>query len=89
MITDFIGDFILTKNSKQPTLEENLTEIAKLIEQMEHGDLTLDQSLSHFERGVQLIKQAQKILQNAEQKVQILIEKSGQTTLDSYENKEE
>lgn len=77
------------KKSKLPTLESSLTEIAALIEQMEQGDITLEQSLTQFERGVTLIKHAQKILQDAEQKVQILMQNNNHPELDSYENKEE
>ena len=79
----------MTKKTKLPDLEASLTEISALIEQMEHGDLNLEQSLKQFERGVTLIKHAQKILKDAEQKVEILMQKNNQETLDTYENNEE
>lgn len=79
----------MAKKSELPTLETSLTEISGLIEKMERGDLTLEQSLAQFERGITLIKHAQKILQDAEQKVQILLQTNSQETLDTYENKEE
>ena len=78
----------MNKKPKPATLETSLTEIASLIEKMEQGGLTLEESLSHFEQGVKLIKSAQKILQDAEQKVQILIQKTSDESLDPYENKE-
>ena len=58
---------------------------------MEHTDLTLEQSLSQFERGITLIKHCQKILTEAEQKVQILIQANNQETLTDYgtENNDE
>ena len=78
------------KPDTPPNLEASLAEISALIEKMEHGDLNLEQSLIQFERGVTLIKHAQKILQEAEQKVQILMQSNnGQETLDSYENDDE
>lgn len=77
------------KPSKMPDLETSLTEITDLIDKMEHGDLTLEQSLTSFERGITLIKHAQKILQEAEQKVQILMQNNGKEELEEYENKEE
>jgi len=67
---------------KLPNLEESLTEISKLIDKMEHTELTLEQSLTQFERGVTLIKHCQKLLTDAEQKVQILMQ--NQTDLMQY-----
>lgn len=71
--------------SKQPDLEKSLNEITKLIEKMEHGDLTLEQSLEQFERGVTLIKHCQQVLNEAEQKVKLLMESNEQATLTPYE----
>jgi exodeoxyribonuclease VII small subunit len=79
----------MSKKSKSPNLEESLEEISQLIEAMEHSDLTLEQSLSRFERGIGLIKNCQKLLQEAEQKVQILMQSNGNEELEPYENKEE
>ena len=72
------------KQSKLPDLEKSMTEITQLIETMEQGELTLDQSLGHFERGIHLVKHCQKILEEAEQKVQILIQNNKQDTLADY-----
>lgn len=79
----------MAKQANPPKLEESLTEITALIEKMEKGDLSLEQSLTHFERGITLIKHCQKILQEAEQKVQILMTNNGKEELTSYENPEE
>lgn len=68
----------------QPTLEVSLTEITQVIDKMEHGELTLEESLSQFERGITLIRHCQKILAEAEQKVQVLIQKNNQDTLAAY-----
>lgn len=72
-----------TKNL--PNLEASLAEITELVNKMEKTDLTLEQSLTHFERGITLVKHCQKVLETAEQKVQILIQNNNQTTLGSYE----
>ncbi len=79
----------MTDKENLPDLEASLTEISVLIEQMEQGDLSLEQSLSQFERGITLIKHAQTILQKAEQKVQILMQNNNQDDLSNYENTEE
>jgi exodeoxyribonuclease VII small subunit len=72
--------------SALPDLETSLSDINTLIEQMEQGELSLEQSLERFERGIHLIKHAQKILQEAEHKVQILIQNNNQADLQPYEN---
>ncbi len=74
----------MSKKVKIGDLESSLKEINDLIEKMEHSDLTLEQALNHFEQGITLIKNCQAILQEAEQKVQILIQNNS-----SSEQKEE
>lgn len=66
--------------------EESLAELEQLVEQMEQGDLSLEDSLKSFERGVNLTRTCQKALQEAEQKVQILLEKNGTQTLEPFTN---
>ncbi|BBL59512.1 hypothetical protein MKFW12EY_31250 [Methylomonas koyamae] len=61
-----------------------MAELEKLVEQMERGDITLEESLKFFERGVGLTRTCQQALQDAEQKVQILLEKNGQQTLEPF-----
>lgn len=78
-----------SNKTQSPDLETAMSEINTLINQMEQGNLSLEHSLEHFERGIHLIKHCQKILQDAEQKVQILIQNNGQDNLQPYENNEE
>lgn len=72
------------KPNKLPNLEESLSELTQLIDKMEHSEQTLEQSLDHFERGVTLVKHCQKILEDAEQKVQILLQNQSQEELVNY-----
>ncbi|MFV2060598.1 MAG: exodeoxyribonuclease VII small subunit [Gammaproteobacteria bacterium] len=78
------------KKSKKSTdntnfnFESALAELEKLVEKMEQGDLSLEQSLVDFERGVTLTRQCQESLKTAEQKVQILLEQNGQQTLSNF-----
>jgi len=58
--------------------------LEQLVEQMEQGELSLEESLKSFERGVKLTSTCQKALQEAEQKVQVLVEKNGQQTLEPF-----
>ena len=71
----------MSKTAKLPPLEASLTEIATLVEQMEQQELTLEQSLQHFERGVTLVRHCQQLLATAEQKVELLLQQNNQDTL--------
>jgi exodeoxyribonuclease VII small subunit len=64
--------------------EDSLAELEKLVEQMEQGDIPLEESLKSFERGIKLTRTCQKSLQEAEQKVRVLLEKNGQQTLEPF-----
>src|SRR3569832_2681813 len=71
---------------KQPTLpfEDALKELEALGEKMEHGELSLEESLRYFDRGVALTRQCQQALQEAEQKAEILLEKGEQTDIQPF-----
>ncbi len=59
---------------KQLDLEKAMGELEEIVEQLESGELTLDNSLQQFEKGVKLSRECQSALTEAEQKVQILID---------------
>ena len=65
-----------------PAFESALGELEKLVEQMERGDVSLEESLRMFERGVELARHCQTALRDAENKIQMLMEKNGQQVLD-------
>ena len=60
------------KNEKQPDFETSLAALETLVERMESGELTLEESLKEFERGMALTRECQKMLDEAEQRVHIL-----------------
>jgi exodeoxyribonuclease VII small subunit len=64
--------------------EKALAELEKLVETMETGDISLEDSLKQFERGVALTRSCQKALADAEQKVQILLQNSGGGELEAF-----
>ncbi len=59
-------------SKKDTGFEDSLAELEKLIEAMETGGLSLEDSLKHFEKGTSLLKTCQKTLTEAEQKVRLL-----------------
>lgn len=56
----------------QPDFEHALTELEALVARLEKGELTLDESLQQFKRGVELTRHCQKILDQAQQVVEKL-----------------
>ena len=59
--------------AKPVDLEKSLAELETIVEQLESGELPLDKSLKEFERGVRLSRECQGALQDAEQRVQVLM----------------
>ena len=57
--------------------ESSLAELEAIVDKLEQGELSLDDSLQQFERGIQLTRSCQSALRQAEQKVEILLRKSG------------
>ena len=55
------------------TFEQSIAELEEIVEQLENGDVTLDESLGLFEKGIKLPKSCQKMLDTAEKKVSILM----------------
>jgi exodeoxyribonuclease VII small subunit len=70
---------IVAKSKKTFTVEHALGELEALINAMEGGELTLEQSLQAFEMGIRLTRECQEALNQAEQKVQILLSEKGDT----------
>lgn len=68
--------------------ENALNELEQLVERMEKGEFSLEDSLKDFERGIELTRTCQKALKAAEQKVQILMEKGGTAEVTPFESEE-
>jgi len=56
----------------QPGFEQALAELENLVAKLESGDLSLDQSLNHFKRGVELTRHCQTVLDKAQRTVEAL-----------------
>jgi exodeoxyribonuclease VII small subunit len=67
-----------TQNQGLGRLEKSLEELEALVARLETGDLSLEQALQEFERGVKLTRECQTALKEAEQKVEILLKKTEQ-----------
>ncbi|MGJ8670465.1 MAG: exodeoxyribonuclease VII small subunit [Oceanococcus sp.] len=70
------------KNDKLDQFENKLSELETLVRELESGDAPLELAVSHFERGMALSKSCEKLLQQAEMKVQKLLKSSAATDSD-------
>lgn len=64
--------------------EQSLAELEDLVERMESGEMTLEDSLKAFEQGIKYTRDCQNALAKAEQKVQLLLQKNGQMEAQPY-----
>ena len=74
----------MPKKADSIDFEKSLVELEQLVEKMEGGDLSLEESLKCFERGIELTKTCQRALSDAEQKVKILLKKNGKAELQTF-----
>jgi exodeoxyribonuclease VII small subunit len=79
----------LARDNKVPDFEQALAELESLVERLERGDLPLDEALKTFERGVELTRHCQTSLKAAQQKVEILLKRGGQTEVEPFEAPED
>lgn len=63
--------------SKVKDFEQSLTELETIVNKMESGELALEESLATFEKGIKLAHACQTALDQASQKVDLLIEENG------------
>ena len=57
-----------------PAFEEQLAELEKIVEKLERGDMTLEENVSLFERGMTLSNACKKELASAESRIQMVLE---------------
>lgn len=65
--------------------EQSLADLEELVEQMESGELSLEESLKSFEQGIKYVNGCQQALAKAEQKVQVLMQKNGQLEAEPFD----
>ena len=66
--------------------EEALAQLETLVERMESGELSLEESLASFERGIALTRNCQQALDEAEQKVSILTANTGDAGTEAFDD---
>ena len=69
--------------------EENMEKLEKIVTDLEKGELNLDDSVKKFEEGIKLSKECNKILEEAEKKITILLEENGETKEEDFHTSED
>ncbi len=71
--------------AKKQNYEENITQIDEILEKLESEELSLDDSISEYEKAIKLIKESEKLLEAGEGKVMKVLEKNGKVEMEEFE----
>lgn len=67
------------------SFEEQIEKLEGIVAELEKGELNLDDSVSKFEEGIKISKECNKILEEAEKKITILVNRDGEMTEENFE----
>ena len=70
---------------KKQSYEENIAQIDEILEKLESEELSLDDSISEYEKAIKLIKDSEKLLEAVEGKVMKVLEKNGKVEMEEFE----
>jgi len=79
----------MPRKKKTSTFEDSLKDLESIVERMELGELSLEESLISFEQGIKLTRTCQDALKEAEQKVNTLIANKDESSIEPFEIPEE
>ena len=65
--------------------EESMKKLETIVTELENGNLNLDESVKKFEEGMKVAKQCNTILEDAEKKITILLEKDGELKEEDFD----
>ena len=68
--------------------EESMKKLESIVNELENGNLNLDESVEKFEQGMKIAKQCNTILEDSEKKITILLEKDGELKEENFEANE-
>ena len=71
--------------AKKQSYEENITQIDEILEKLESEELSLDDSISEYEKAIKIIKESEKLLEAGEGKVMKVLEKNGKVEMEEFE----
>ena len=70
------------------TFEEQIEKLEGIVEELENGNLSLEDSVTKFEEGIKISKECNKTLEEAEKKITILINRDGEIKEENFKTEE-
>ena len=74
---------------KQENFETKLKKLEEIVAELEKGDTSLEDSLKKFELGMEISKDCNKLLQDAEKKITIILENNGELKEDNFSTEDD
>ena len=78
------GNITVAKKPENLSFEDALSELERIVAELEQGDVSLDDALKQFERGINLVRNSQSKLEQAQQKVAILLNQNENAALSPF-----
>lgn len=66
----------MSKKEENKSFEDLMQTLENIVQTLEKGDLNLDESVEKFEEGMKISKECNKMLENSEKRISILLENS-------------
>ncbi len=78
----------MAKKTNNLSFEESISALEQIVAELEKGDIPLDTALTQFEKGIALVRQSQSKLEQAQQKVSVLLQESEQAQLKPFDQED-
>jgi exodeoxyribonuclease VII small subunit len=78
----------VSKDKKAVDFEQQLAALEGLVNSLESGELSLEESLKSFEQGIKVARDCQAALKSAEQKVEVLMRQGDELVSQPFEDNE-
>ena len=75
----------MSKKEENKSFEELMQNLENIVQELEKGELNLDDSVAKFEEGMKISKECNKILENSEKRISILLENNGEISEEDFE----
>lgn len=75
----------MSKKEENKSFEELMANLESIVQELEKGELNLDDSVAKFEEGMKISKECNKILEDSEKRISILLENNGEISEEDFE----
>ena len=77
----------MAEKQKNKSFEELMESLENIVQELEKGDLNLDESVAKFEEGMKISKECNKMLESSEKRISILLENNGELAEEDFDIK--